>query len=289
MRKTTQLRKLLEKGEIIIAPGAYDALSAKLIEQAGFQAIYMTGAGVASSQLGVPDIGLITMTEMVTQAKNIVNATNIPVISDADTGYGNAINVMRTIREFEKAGVAAVHIEDQITPKKCGHWEGKQIISTEEMVNKIKAAVEARGDPDFIIIARTDSRSEFGLEDAIERGRAYSEAGADVIFVEAPQTVNEIRIISESIKKPLLINLPEGGKTPILPLPELQEMGYRIAIFPSSLWMACIKAMQDVLKELNGKGNTDDFRERMVSREELFDFVDISFYRKLEEQYTKSD
>lgn len=289
MRKTTQLRKLLEKEEIIIAPGAYDALSAKLIEQAGFQAIYMTGAGVASGQLGVPDIGLITMTEMVMQAKNIVNATNIPVISDADTGYGNAINVMRTIREFEKAGVAAVHIEDQITPKKCGHWEGKQIISTKEMVNKIKAAVEARQDPDFIIIARTDSRSEFGLEDAIKRGRAYSEAGADVIFVEAPQTVNEIRIISECIKKPLLINLPEGGKTPILPLPELQEMGYRIAILPSSLWMACIKAMQDLLEVLKKKGNTDDFRERMVSREELFDFVDISSYRKLEEQYTKSD
>lgn len=289
MKKTTKLRQMLEKEEIVVAPGAYDALSAKIIEQAGFRAVYITGAGVASSQIGVPDIGLVTMTEMVTQAKNIVNATDIPVICDADTGYGNAINVMRTIREFEKAGVAAVHIEDQITPKKCGHWEGKQIIPVKEMANKIKAAVEAREDPDFIIIARTDSRSEFGLEDAIERGRAYHEAGADVIFVEAPQTVNEIKIISKSITKPILINLPEGGKTPILPLRELQEMGYRIAIFPSSLWMACIKAMQDVLKELKEKGNTDNFRERMVSREELFDFVDISYYRSLENKYIKSN
>jgi len=284
--RSTQLRKLLEGKRIIVAPGAFDALSARLVEQAGFPAIYVTGAGVASSRLGLPDIGLATMNEVLEAAKNIVGVTNVPVICDTDTGYGNALNLMRTTREFERIGVAAIQVEDQITPKRCGHTEGKQLVSQEEMVRKIEAFHYAK-QSDLVLIARTDAIAVNGFDDAIERARAYAHAGADVLFVEAPRTLEEMRRINELLDDvPLLVNMVEGGgKTPIVPARELESMGFRIAIYPTSAWMAAIKAIQGVLEELNEHGTTHGFADRMVSFRELFEVVGLSHYKALEGKY----
>ena len=286
-KRSTQLRKLIKGNRIIVAPGAFDALSARLIEQAGFPAVYVTGAGVASSRLGVPDIGLTTMNEVLETAKNIVSVTNIPVICDADTGYGNALNLMRTTQEFERIGVAAIQVEDQITPKRCGHTEGKQLVSMEEMVKKIEAFKYAKQTEDFVLIARTDAIAVNGFENAIERARAYAQAGADVLFVEAPRTIEEMKRIPELLSEvPLLVNMVEGGgKTPLLPVRELEAMGFRIAIYPASAWMAAIKAIQGVLRELKEHGSTDGFSEHMVSFQEMFEVVGLAQYRALEAKY----
>lgn len=286
-KRSSQLRKLIKGNRIIVAPGAFDALSARLIEQAGFPAVYVTGAGVASSRLGVPDIGLTTMNEVLETAKNIVSVTNIPVICDADTGYGNALNLMRTTQDFERIGVAAIQVEDQITPKRCGHTEGKQLVSMEEMVKKIEAFRYAKQTEDFVLIARTDAIAVNGFEDAIERARAYAQAGADVLFVEAPRTIEEMKRIPELLSDvPLLVNMVEGGgKTPLLPVRELEAMGFRIAIYPASAWMAAIKAMQGVLRELKEHGSTDGFSEHMVSFQEMFEVVGLAQYRALEAKY----
>lgn len=284
-KASTQLRRLLAADRIIVAPGAFDALSARLIEQAGFPGVYVTGAGVASSRLGIPDVGLTTMNEALDTAKNIVSATNIPVICDTDTGYGNAINLIRTVTEFERIGVAAIQVEDQVTPKRCGHTEGKQLITKEEMVKKIEAFHYARRS-DLILIARTDAIAVNGFDDAIDRARAYAQAGADVLFVEAPRTIEEMKRIPELIDIPLLVNMVEGGgKTPLLPVKELEAMGFRIAIYPTSAWMAAIKAVQGVLKELKEKGSTDGYAAHMVSFHEMFEVVGLSQYKALEEKY----
>jgi len=284
-KPSTQLRTLLARDKIIVAPGAFDALSARLVEQAGFPVVYITGAGVASSRLGVPDIGLATMSEVLETAKNIVSATNIPVICDTNTGYGNALNLMRTVREFEKIGVAAIQIEDQVTPKRCGHTEGKQLVTTEEMVKKIEAFQYAK-QSDLVLIARTDAIAVYGFDDAIDRAKAYAQAGADVLFVEAPRTVKEMKRIPELLDVPLLVNMVEGGgKTPLLPVKELEAMGFRIAIYPTSAWMAAIKAIQRVLKELRESGSTDGYAAHMVSFQEMFEIVGLSHYKALEEKY----
>jgi len=217
MRATTRLRQMLNAPGIIVAPGAYDGFSARLIEAAGFQAVYMTGAGTAASHLGQPDLGLATLTEMANHAGHLASCVSLPVVADADTGYGNVLNVVRTVREYEKAGVAGLHIEDQVAPKKCGHIAGKQVIPTEEFCDKIRAASEYRTDPDFVIIARTDARAVTSLDDAIDRGNRYAQAGADLIFFEAPQTEDEIRRVAREIKAPLLANMVIGGKTPAIP------------------------------------------------------------------------
>ncbi|MFQ5905630.1 MAG: oxaloacetate decarboxylase, partial [bacterium] len=230
-----RLRELLSCEEILVAPGAYDALLAKLVEQSGFEAVYMTGAGIANSLLGQPDVGLVTLTEMAARAAHIANAVNVPVLADADTGYGNAVNVIRTVRAYEQAGIAAIQLEDQVTPKKCGHFTGREVISVDEMVGKIRAAAYARQDPDFAIIARTDARTDLGLEEAIDRGQRYAEAGADIVFVESPESVEEMRAITAAIDAPLLANMVETGRTPLLSARELQEIGYKIVIFPGSL------------------------------------------------------
>jgi carboxyvinyl-carboxyphosphonate phosphorylmutase len=264
MRPTTRLRALLQRPRILLAPGAWDALSARLIQQAGFEAVYMTGAGVTISLLGGPDVGLTTMSEMVDQARRIAAATDLPVIADADTGYGNALNVMRTIREFERAGVAGVHLEDQVAPKKCGHFEGKRLISEEEMAGKIGAAVEARQDPDFVLIARVDARAVAGIDEAIRRGRRYRQAGADVIFIEAPASVDELRLVGRSFDCPLLANMVEGGKTPLLPAEELEALGFRLAIFPGSLYRAAVPAIRRTLEELRAKGTTQGVLDQIL-------------------------
>ena len=286
MKKTTKLRSLLKQPGIIVAPGAHNAFTAKIIEQTGgFQAVYMTGSGAAMSLIGEPDIGLLTMTEMVTQARNLASAVSLPLIADADTGYGNAINVVRTVREYERGGVAAIHIEDQITPKKCGHFEGKQVVSQSEMVGKIRAAVDAREDPDFVLIARTDARAVLGLEEAIKRAQACVEAGADVIFVEAPQSLEELEIIAKSIDAPLLVNMDEGTKTPLLTVRELEEMGFKIVIFPRSAPCAAAKAIQELMQLLKETGTTKNFAGRIVTFEERNLITGLARYKEMEEKY----
>ena len=286
MKKTTVLRNLLKRPGIIVAPGAENAFTAKIIEQTGgFQAVYMTGSGTAASLIGTPDVGLLTMTEMVTQARNLAMATDLPVIADADTGYGDVLNVVRTVREYEMSGVAAIHIEDQVAPKRCGHFEGKQVISQDEMVSKIKAAVDAREDPDFVLIARTDARAPLGLDEAIKRAQAYVEAGADVIFVEAPQSAEEIRVIVQSINAPLLVNMVEGGKTPILITRELEEMGVKIVIFPIDAQCVAAKAIQELMQELKVTGGIKGFAHRRVTFEEYQSITGFARYKETEKKY----
>jgi len=283
------LRKILQEPEILVAPGAHNAFTARIIEQTGFRAVYLTGSGASMDLLGMPDLGFLTMTEMVAHASNIVQATRLPVIADADTGYGNALNVMRTIREYERAGAAGVHIEDQVAPKRCGHFAGKEVISREEMIGKIKAALDARRDPGFLIIARTDARAVLGLEEAIERGKAYQKAGADMIFVDAPESVEELRLIPRSIPAPLMVNMSEGGKTPLIGARELQEMGYRLVIYPRSAAGAAAKAIQELLAALKKEGTTKNYLDRIVSFEGRNQITGLADYQELEKKYLRKD
>ena len=283
--KAKKLRELLIQPGIIRAPGAYDAWSAKLIEMAGFPAVYLTGYGVSASVLGKPDIGLLTMTEIVTQARNMAAAVEIPLIADADNGYGGVLNVIRTIQEYEQAGIAGIQIEDQVFPKRCGHMEGKQLISKDEMVAKVRAAVYARRSQDTVIIARTDARAVYGFDDAIERAQAYVDAGADVIFFEAPQSLEEMKSVAHKIKKPLLANMVEKGKTPFLTGKVLEEIGYKIVIFPASTLYAVTKAMTDMLKTLKNDDTTDNYRNRMVEFPEFNDLIGVQKHRDLEKTF----
>lgn len=281
------LRALLAGPEIILAPGAYDALSARLIEAAGFPAVYMTGFGTSASLLGRPDVGLLTMPEMVDNARRIVEAVNVPVIADADTGYGNPINVIRTVREYERAGVAAIHIEDQVAPKKCGHMEGKHVIPCDEMEEKLRAAVAARRSPDFTIIARTDARAVEGLERALDRARRYHQAGADVLFVEAPQSEEEIEAIARALPDvPLLFNWAEGGKTPPVDLQHLQTWGFRIAIFPISALLAATQAIREALAHIKQAGTPLPIIERLPRFNEFTDFIGLPEIRELEQRFS---
>jgi 2-methylisocitrate lyase-like PEP mutase family enzyme len=277
-----QLRALLNKGGLITAPGVYDGLSARIAEAAEFEALYISGGAIARS-MGYPDVGLVTQTEMIKRLEEIRAVTSLPLIVDADTGYGNAINVVRTIRAYERAGAAALHIEDQVEPKRCGHYEGKEIVSAHEMEQKIRAAVEAREQGELVIIARTDARAVIGLEAAIERGNAYAETGADMIFVEAPQSVEEIERIAQEVKAPLLINMFWGGKTPLVPADQLAALGYRLMIVPSDLQRAAIRAMQRAAAVIRQDGNTAAMAEEMVSfveREEVIGKSDIEALQK---------
>jgi len=287
LRVTARLRELLAGPDLIVAPGAYDALSARLIAQAGFPAVYMTGFGTAASMLGQPDVGLLTMSEMVSRAAALTSVLGeVPLIADADTGYGNPINIRRTIQEYERAGVAAVHIEDQVWPKKCGHLEGKQVIPLREMVQKIRAAVDARQDPDLVIIGRTDANGVHGLDEALRRATAYLEAGADVLLIEAPRSLKEVRTITETfVGVPLLFNLVESGKTPPLSLDEIHEFGYKLVIYSVSLLFATTHTLLgalDVLKE----GNTSAaFASSMVTFSQFTDHIGLPEIQKMERIY----
>ena len=285
MKKTTQLRELLKRKQILVAPGAHDALSAKIVAKAGFEAVYFTGYGQAASHLGGPDVGLLTMTEMALRARNFAAAVDIPVIADADTGFGNAVNVMRTVREYEAAGVAAVQIEDQVAPKKCGHMIGRQVVPLEEMVGKIRAAVAARQDPDLIIIARTDARTSQGIEEALRRGRAFAEAGADVLFIESPESVEEMRLITSSFQIPVLANMVEGGRTPLYNASELQDLGYQLVIFPTSSTYITAMAVTKVMQELKRSGTTKAFLDQMIPFEQFNELVGLPAVREIEASY----
>ena len=249
MTQASRFRDLLRLDGMVVAPGAYDCITAKLIEQAGFAAVYMTGAGTAAS-LGYPDFGLVTMSEMVANAGRIAAAVELPVIADADTGYGNELNVFRTVREFECGGLAGIHIEDQEFPKKCGHLDGKQVIPREDYIAKIRAAVAARRDPDFLIIARTDARAVAGLDEAVTRANSALAAGADMAFVEAPQTREEVATVPRMVSGPCLLNVVRGGKTPDLDLREAEAMGYKLAIVPGLLIKSVIGICDRMLAEL---------------------------------------
>jgi 2-methylisocitrate lyase-like PEP mutase family enzyme len=253
---SANLRSLLQSGPIVQAPGAYDGLTATLIEQAGFPAVYMTGAGTSAAR-GYPDYGLLTLTEMVDNAAIIARATRLPVISDADTGYGNELNVTRTVREFEARGVAAIHIEDQVAPKRCGHLDGKEVVSREEFAIKIRAAAAARRDPDFVIIARTDARAVIGFDEAVERARLAIAAGADMAFVEAVETLEEMAAVPGLVGAPCLLNVVPGGKTPLVSTADADAMGYRLAIFPGISLRATIVALDAALAGLKANGRID--------------------------------
>ena len=285
MKKTTRLRQLIASAEILSAPGAYDAFSAKLVEQAGFQAVYMSGFAVAASAVGLPDIGLLTMTEMVSNARHMADAVSIPVIADADTGYGNHLNVMRTVEEYERAGIAAMQIEDQVSPKRCGHMEGHRLIPAEEMTAKIRAAVRARKDPEFVLIARTDAISAEGFDEAIRRGNLYRQAGADLLFIEAPTAVEQLARIPKLIDGPTLVNL--APKTPYLHVKEYEKMGYSLVIYPP-LSITCVyTALKQKLAELKAEGMNKDGGHGGVPFDELVNFLGLAAYRKAEEEVLK--
>jgi carboxyvinyl-carboxyphosphonate phosphorylmutase len=285
-----RLRELLASGETIVAPGAFDPLTARLVEEAGFPAVYMTGFGTSAAYLGRPDVGLLTMTEMAGNAGRIAACVDIPLIADADTGYGNPLNVIRTVGAYEAAGVAGIHIEDQVAPKKCGHMEGKQVIAAGEMVQKVRAAVEARSDPDFVIIARTDARAVEGLDRAIERAGLYREAGADVMFVEAVVSEAEATAVAAAFPGvPLLFNWAEGGKTPPLGLARLRELGYRIVIFPIGTLLAATAAMRGILQEIATAGTPAAVLSQLPSFGEFTDFIGLPQIREVEQRYAASD
>ena len=283
---TPSLRELLARPEPILAPGAYDALSARLIEAAGFPAVYMTGFGSAASLLGRPDVGLLGMSEMVDNARRIAGAVAVPVIADADTGYGNPITVIRTVHEYENAGVAAIHIEDQLSPKKCGHMEGKQLVSVEDMVAKVRAAVAARR-TDLVLIARTDAGAVEGLDGALNRARLYREAGADVIFFEAPQSEADIETVAHELSDvPLLFNWAEGGKTPPIAYARLRELGFRIVIFPIGAMLAATRAIRDLLQTIRADGTPAAALGGLPRFGEFLDFIGLPEVQALEQRFS---
>lgn len=280
MKKTMGLRELILSPEILVAPGAYDAFSAKLVEAAGFEAVYVTGFGTAAGIFGLPDIGLVTMTEMVENARRIAGSVGVPIVADADTGYGNHLNVVRTVEEYEKAGVAGIQIEDQISPKRCGHMEGQKTVPIPEMVAKLRAAVEARRNADTMIIARTDAISATGFDEAIKRGNIYREAGADLLFIEAPRTQEQLERIPKLINGPVLVNI--APKTPFMHVKEYEAFGYAMAIYPAITLTAAYRSIKDKLKALKDHGITEDDGHGNVPFEELLEFLGLSKYRNLE-------
>jgi 2,3-dimethylmalate lyase len=281
-----RLRELLASGEPVVAPGSYDALSARLVEQAGFDVVYMTGFGSTASLAGRPDVGLLTGTEMADNVRRIVAAVDVPVIADADTGYGNAVNVIRTVQAYEQAGVAGLHLEDQVMPKKCGHMSGKAVIGADEMAGKIAAAVAARRDPDLVIIARTDAAAVHGLDDAITRARTFAEAGADLLFVEAPTSEDDIARVAKELAgvAPLVFNWAEGGRTPPLPLARVAELGFSLVLFPIGTLLAATAGMQAMLAQLKVDGTPSG----LMPFDTFTDLIGLPEIRDLETRFGTS-
>ena len=285
------LRALLSEAatsdQPLVVPGCYDALGARLIEQAGFDAAYMTGFGTAAGMLGRPDVGLLGLAEMVGNAARIADAIDVPLVADADTGYGNQINVVRTVQQYERAGVAGIHIEDQVLPKKCGHMENKQVVDTAEFVGKIRAAADARDDPDFVLIARTDARAPHGLDEAIKRAHGCVEAGADVLFVEALQGVDEVELVAKEFAGiPLLFNWAEGGKTPPLTYAEIAELGFAMIIMPIGTMLSATRAMQQFLARLKVDGTPAAFVAELIGFSEFTDLIGLPEIIDLEQRFS---
>jgi 2-methylisocitrate lyase-like PEP mutase family enzyme len=282
-----RLRELLAGPRPVVAPGAYDALSARLVEQAGFGVVYMTGFGSTASLIGRPDVGLLTGTEMIDNARRIVAAVDVPVIADADTGYGNAVNVVRTVQGYEQAGVAGIHLEDQVMPKKCGHMSGKAVIGVDEMVGKIRAAVAARRDPDLLLIARTDAAAVDGLAAAIKRGRAYADAGADLIFVEAPTSEDDIATVAAELHgvAPLVFNWAEGGRTPPLSLDRITELGFSLVLFPIGTLLAATAGIRALLATLRTDGTPAAALPGLPTFDGFTDLIGVQEIRDLERRF----
>ena len=283
------LRQRLTQPGLILAPGVYDALSALLVEQAGFEAAYLSGASIAYTRLGRPDIGLVSASEVANVVENIRERTALPLIVDADTGFGNALNVMRTVKTFERAGASALQLEDQTLPKRCGHLDGKTLVTTDEMTGKIRAALDARASRDTLIIARTDAVAVEGLEPALERAERYLEAGADVLFIEALRDAGQMQQALSRFagRAPLLANMVEGGKTPILAASELERLGYRIAIFPGGTVRALAHALKDYFSSLKTHGTTTPYRERMLDFDQLNEVIGTPQMLALGKRYDK--
>jgi len=281
-----RLRALLAQNAPVTAPGAYDALSARLVEEAGFDVVYMTGFGTTASLIGRPDVGLLSGSEMVDNARRIVSAVDVPVVADADTGYGNAVNVLRTVQLYEQAGVAGVQLEDQVMPKKCGHMSGKLIISAKEMVGKIHAAVDARRDSDLVIIARTDAVAVDGLAAAIDRAKAFAEAGADLLFVEAPASEEDIATVAAELRgvAPLVFNWAEGGKTPPLPAERIAELGFSLILYPIGTLLAATAGIRTLLASLRRDGVPA--LDGLPAFGEFTDFMGLPEVQALEQRYT---
>ncbi len=282
--RTARLHSLVAAPEIVVAPGAFDCITARLVDKAGFTAVYIPGSGVSMSPLGAPDVGLMSYGEIFDRVQRIADVVSIPVIADADTGYGGPLNIIRTVRDFERAGVSAVQIEDQAWPKKCGHEPGRQIVQVTEMVGRIKAAVDARTDG-IAIVARTDARSTEGLDAAIERAHRYGEAGADILFLESPESEDELKTLNRQLEKPTMANMVEGGRTPVLPYPQLQQIGFSLAIFPNSLTRLLGNTGAALMAELKNTGTTAGMAESMLDHKGLWDLFDNQRWRTLEDRY----
>ena len=286
MNGPQKIRELFATKKTIIAPGAHDMLTAKIIGKLGFDAVYMTGYGQSASHLGKPDVGLMTMSEMVARAANMVECSGVPVVADADTGFGNAVNVMRTVREYEKAGVAVIQLEDQVMPKKCGHMIGREVVSMEEMVGKIKAACDAR-QGDMMIMARTDARTVHGIDVALERAHAYKEAGADIIFVESPESEAEMRRINEELPGVLtLANMVEGGRTPKFTYDKQSDFGYNLVIYPTASVYVTTKAMVDLWEGLKADKTTETMMDRMIDFPKFNEIIGLPEIRAIEANYS---
>ncbi|HHT15973.1 MAG TPA: oxaloacetate decarboxylase [Clostridiales bacterium] len=285
MNAGKKLRDLLKRDEILVAPGAHDGISAKIIEKLGFNAIYGTGYGASASRLGKPDAGLMTLTEMTTHMHSLACNVNIPVIADGDTGFGNAVNAMRAVQEYEAAGVAAIQLEDQVLPKKCGHMLGREIVSTEEMVGKIRAAKSARNNPDFCIIARTDARTKYGIDETLRRIEAFANAGADIIFAESLESEEEMRRVNELTNLPSLANMVEKGRTPILSSKELYDLGYKIVIWPVTSVLIEAKALFKAFEMLKADGTTKNFFQDMYGFEEFNNLLGLEDIRRYEQEF----
>jgi 2,3-dimethylmalate lyase len=289
MSASLSLRARLHQDGILVAPGCFDMISGKLVEEAGFEAVYLSGNGHTASHLGLPDAGYATLTEMVTRVHNLARSVRIPVIADADTGYGNALNARLTVREYEQAGAAALHIEDQVSPKKCGHTLGREVIGAEEMAVKIEAAVDARRSDDFLIIARCDARTALGLDEAIRRGQLYAKAGADMVFVESPESEEEFRRVAESIDAPVMANMVESGRSPLLSAQHLEQLGFKLVIFPATAWLAAVHAIRDVLATLKQDGTSAAHHDRMATLDDYHRLMGFPEVYELEERFGLKD
>ena len=279
------LRTLVEKKQGLVVPGAYDGISARLVQQAGFPAVYMTGYGTAASRLGLPDLGFAGLAEMADHARNIAAVVDIPLIADADTGYGNALNVRRTVQTYEAAGVAALHIEDQITPKRCGHLSGHQVIPRGEFAGKIRAAVEARRDPDLLVIARTDGISAVGFDEALRRGEAAAEAGADVLFIEAPRDEAQVERVARAFDTPLLYNYAPGGRSPLLPFRQLRELGYAIILLPVDTLLVGVQAIRAFLGEVKTRDDVLTLKDRYMNFRDFNELIGVTAQLQLADRY----
>lgn len=285
-RKISIRERLADANDIIILPGVYDALTAKIAEDVGFETAFQTGYGTSASLLGMPDFGFLNAGETLENAKRIINSVNIPILVDIDTGYGNPLNVWKIVKDLERIGAKGIFLEDQVWPKRCGHMTGKTVIPKEEYILKLQAAIDAREDNEFIIVARTDSLAQFGIEEAIERGKEYKRIGADVIFIEAPKTIDQMELIAKEIKAPLLANMIEEGITPNLTADQLRKMGFKMVVFPLSALYSATFAIKQTLQTLKKTGTTKELKNKMITFQEFNDLVNLSAYSKLEKKYS---